>query len=178
MHRVESHATMRRVDSPRWQRSSHRIISSIQQSPLTRLLTFQPRSSLPRDRSSVKTAARADMKQFAEKVSKASVSLGVAGAVLAQVRTISVSPHPDDPLLARCSFRTTCRFLFRCPLDFVFCRVVNGEKPTHSDNRESPSGFVCYPRIGWFFPVLVIHDNIWENSVMELDCPELALLLD
>jgi hypothetical protein len=24
----------------------------------------------------------------------------------------------------------------------------------------------------------VIHDNIWENSVMELDCPELALLLD
>ena len=73
-----------------------------------------------RDRSSVKTAARADMKQFAEKVSKASVSLGVAGAVLAQVR-FRCRPTPTRRPVARSrvSFRTTCRFLFfRCLLDF------------------------------------------------------------
>jgi len=118
------------------------------------------------------------MKQFAEKVSKASVSLGVAGAVLAQVRfRFRPAPTTRCSLARLVSFRTTCRFLFfRCPLDF--CRVVNGENTTHS-GRESPSGFVCYPRTGWFFPVLhrrnVIHNNIWGNSVMEwMMSPELA----
>lgn len=62
------------------------------------------------------------MKQFAEKVSKASVSLGVAGAVLAQVRfRFRPTPTDDDPLLARCSFeRPVGFFSVRCPLDFVF----------------------------------------------------------
>ena len=177
---IASNRTRRCVASILHVGRDHRIADIIHPAITARSVTDVSTSffSSRDDRSSVKTAARADMKQFAEKVSKASVSLGVAGAVLAQVR-FRFRPTPTRRPVARSrvSFRTTCRFLFfRYLLDF--CRVVNGENTTHS-GRESPSGFVCYPRIGWFFPVLhrrnVIHNNIWGNSVMEwMMSPELA----